>query len=266
VIDAGKRRLLGVDLDALDLDALRARILRAARAGEPLAVSALAVHGLTTAALDPELRFRLNRLDVVAPDGQPVRMALNLVHGTRLRQAARGTDLAFAILGDAEAAGLPVYFYGSRPETLARLWERVTERHPRLAIVGAEPSRFGTADAAARAEIATRIRASGARIVLVGLGAPRQERFVSSLRDGAGVPLLAVGAAFDYLAGTLTLPPRVVSERGWEWLWRLVAEPRRLWRRYLLLNPLFCALVLAEALGLRLVRGERRPTDPRIDA
>ena len=95
---------------------------------------------------------------------------------------------------------------------------------------------------------------------------PRQERFVSALRDGVGVPLLAVGAAFDYLAGTLTLPPRVVSENGFEWLWRLLAEPRRLWRRYLLLNPLFTLLVALEALGITVVRGERVPTDPRIDA
>jgi exopolysaccharide biosynthesis WecB/TagA/CpsF family protein len=266
VIDAGKRRLLGVDLDAIDLDALRARILRAAHAGEPLAVSALAVHGLTTAALDPALRFRLNRLDVVAPDGQPVRMALNLVHDCGLRTAARGTDLAFALLGDAEDAGLGVYFYGSTPATLAALEQQVRARHPQLRIAGLEPSCFGPADAAAQAAIADRIRASGARIALVGLGAPRQERFVSALRDRVGMPILAVGAAFDYLAGTLTLPPRVVSERGLEWAWRLVAEPRRLWKRYLLLNPLFVALVCGEALGLRLVRGERAPTEERIDA
>jgi N-acetylglucosaminyldiphosphoundecaprenol N-acetyl-beta-D-mannosaminyltransferase len=266
VIDAGKRRLLGVDLDALDLDALRARILRAAHAGEPLAVSALAVHGLTTAALDPALRFRLNRLDVVAPDGQPVRLALNALYGTGLREAARGTDLAFAILGDAEEAGLPVYFYGSTPETLAALDERVRADHPALQIAGLQPSRFGPADAAAQDGIAAGIRDSGGRIVLVGLGAPRQERFVSAMRDRVGVPILAVGAAFDYLAGTLTLPPRIVSEKGFEWLWRLVAEPGRLWRRYLLLNPLFVALVCAEALGMPLVRGERAPATADVDA
>jgi exopolysaccharide biosynthesis WecB/TagA/CpsF family protein len=113
-----------------------------------------------------------------------------------------------------------------------------------------ESSKFRLAQPGEDAEIAARIRNSGARLVLVGLGCPRQEVFAYAMRPLLDMPLLAVGAAFDYHAGQLRKPPEWMQRRGLEWLWRLGLEPRRLWRRYLILNPAYLARLAAQKLGL----------------
>jgi exopolysaccharide biosynthesis WecB/TagA/CpsF family protein len=139
-----------------------------------------------------------------------------------------------------------VYLYGSTAETLDRLMPALTARFPALKIAGAEPSKFRAARPGEPAEIAARIRESGARVVLVGLGCPRQEVFAYAMRPLLSAPLLAVGAAFDYHAGQLRKPPAWMQRRGLEWLWRLGLEPGRLWKRYLLLNPAYLARLAAQ--------------------
>ncbi|MBA2361775.1 MAG: WecB/TagA/CpsF family glycosyltransferase [Actinobacteria bacterium] len=248
--DRGKRSVLGVLVDVVDYDAAVERTVAAARNARPFAVSALAVHGVMTGVLDPEQRFRLNRLDLVVPDGRPVRFALNLVHRARLDDQVRGTTFVWRLLERAADERLPVFFYGSRPDTLSKLEKRVLAREPHTVIAGIRPSLFGEADSAAQDRIVAEIAASGARLVFVGLGCPRQEVFVSELRERVGVPMLAVGAAFDYIAGSLREPPDLLREWGLEWLWRLALEPGRLWRRYITLNPAFVALLALQALRL----------------
>jgi exopolysaccharide biosynthesis WecB/TagA/CpsF family protein len=250
LIDAGKRSVLGVLVDTVDYDGAVERILLAARDGRPCAVSALAVHGVMTAVRDGVLRRRVNGMDLVTPDGQPVRWALNLLHGAHLTDRVYGPTLTLHLLERAAAEDIPVYFYGSTPEVLGRLVPSVTSRYAGLRVAGHEPSRFAAAGPAELDEIAERIRASGARIVFVGLGCPRQEVFVSAMRERLGVPALAVGAAFDYHAGLQQEPPGWVQRAGLQWLWRLIAEPRRLWRRYLLLNPAYVTLLAAQRLHL----------------
>ena len=241
MIDAGKRLLLGVRLDAVDYDGALSRILAAARAGQPLGVSALAVHGVMTGVFDAEQRWRINHLDLVTPDGQPVRWALNLLHRSALPDQVHGAVLTAKLLPHLEEERIAVYWYGTTPTTLALLREELARRHPGLVIAGMEPSRFGTASATELDAIAARIRACGAQICFVGLGCPRQETFVSAMRDRLGMPALAVGAAFTYLSGELKEPPAFMRRHGLEWLWRLVHEPRRLWKRYVLLNPAYLA-------------------------
>jgi N-acetylglucosaminyldiphosphoundecaprenol N-acetyl-beta-D-mannosaminyltransferase len=248
VIDAGKRVLLGVRLDAVDYEGALARILAAARAGQPLAVSALAVHGVMTGVLDAEQRWRINHLDLVTPDGQPVRWGLNLLYGTSLPDQVHGAVLTAKLLPHLEEEKIAVYWYGTTPTTLALLREELARRHPGLVIAGMEPSRFGSATPAELDAIAARIRACGAQICFVGLGCPRQETFVSAMRDRLGMPALAVGAAFTYLSGELREPPAFMRRHGLEWLWRLVLEPRRLWRRYVLLNPAYLSLLAVQRL------------------
>jgi exopolysaccharide biosynthesis WecB/TagA/CpsF family protein len=250
VRDGGKRSVLGVLVDTVDYDGAVERVLTAARDGRPCAVSALAVHGVMTAVRDGALRGRVNRMDLVTPDGQPVRWALNLLHGAGLRDRVYGPTLTVLLLERAAAEGIPVYFYGSTPAVLARLVDSTSSRFAGLKVAGAEPSRFALAAPADLDEIGDRIRSSGARIVFVGLGCPRQEVFVSVMRERIGVPALAVGAAFDYHAGVQAEPPAWVQRAGLQWLWRLLAEPRRLWRRYLLLNPAYLTLLAAQRLHL----------------
>ena len=246
MIDRGRHSVLGVLVDAIDYEAARQRILSAAREKRPYAVTALAVHGVMTGVRDPVQRYRLNHLDMVTPDGQPVRWALNLLHGTSLTDRVYGPALTLDVLRAAEAEGMPVYFYGSRQAVLDSLLAKLQERFPALVIAGAEPSRFRTLTEEERDALIQRIKASGAGITFVGLGCPRQEVFTYEFRLALGMPALAVGAAFDYHAGLVPEPPRVLQRAGLQWLVRLLQDPRRLWRRYLLLNPAFLALLAAQ--------------------
>jgi N-acetylglucosaminyldiphosphoundecaprenol N-acetyl-beta-D-mannosaminyltransferase len=151
--------------------------------------------------------------------------------------------------------GLAIYLYGSTREVLDRLVDALCERFPGL-VAGAEPSRFRRTIIQEKRELVDRIHGSGAAIMLVGLGGPRQEVFAYEYRDDLSMPVIAVGAALDYLAGTLLEPHPLVRRIGLEWLHRLIQEPRRLWNRYTVLNARF-----QWGLGLQLA-GLRRP-DPR---
>jgi N-acetylglucosaminyldiphosphoundecaprenol N-acetyl-beta-D-mannosaminyltransferase len=250
LIDGGKRSVLGVLVDVVDYDAAADRVLAAAREQRPLALTALAVHGVMTGVQDRAHGARLNSFDLVTPDGQPVRWALNLLHRAGLADRVYGPTLTLRVLAGAAAEGLPVYLYGSTQDTLDRLVPALTALFPALKVAGAEPSKFRTAKPGEAAEIAARIKHSGARAVLVGLGCPRQEIFTYALRPYLDVPLLAVGAAFDYHAGQLRKPPEWMQKRGLEWLWRLGLEPGRLWKRYLLLNPAYLAHLAAQKSGV----------------
>jgi len=249
VIDLGKKNLLGVLVDAVDYEGAIQRIAVAARQGAPFAVSALAVHGVMTGYRDREQRARLNRLDLVVPDGQPVRWALNLLHGTRLPERVYGPELMWRLCGLAEREGLGLYLYGSTPERLALLTKALGSAFPRLRLCGTEPSRFRRLTNVERTGVIARIRLSGAQLVFVGLGCPRQEVWAYEYRDALARPIVAVGAAFDLHAGALKQAPRWMQDRGLEWLFRLKTEPRRLWQRYLLLNPWYLALVAAQCCG-----------------
>lgn len=262
MIDKGKASVLGVLVDALDYEAAASKVLVAARERRPLALTALAVHGVMTGVQDRAHGARLNSFDVVAPDGQPVRWALNTLHHAALADRVYGPQLTLHVLAAAAAEGLPVYLYGSTRPTLDRLTAALTELFPKLDIAGAEASKFRLAEPGEAAEIAARIRASGARVVLVGLGCPRQEQFVYAMRPLVDAPLLAVGAAFDYHAGQLRQPPAWMQRRGLEWLWRLGLEPRRLWRRYLLLNPAYLTRLAGQKTGLWRAVPPRPAEDP----
>lgn len=220
-----------------------ASIVETARAGRPALISALAVHGLTVGATAPDLAEQLNRFDLLTPDGQPVRWALNLLHGAGLADRVYGPTLMLRVCQAAAREGLGIYLYGSRPEVLARLMERLPAHAPGLRVAGSRPSRFRPDTSEEDADDVRDIAASGARIVFVGLGCPRQERWAYAHRDRLNLPQVCVGAAFDFHAGTLRQAPAWMQARGLEWLFRWLMEPRRLAGRYLKYNPLFAALV-----------------------
>jgi len=251
VIDRGKYNVLGVRIDALDYEAAVDRIIGAARERWPLAVTALAVHGVMTGVLDPVQRYRLNGLDIVTPDGMPVRWALNLLHGTRLPDRVAGPVLMLRVAAAAAEAGLPIFLYGSRSTVLEALARSLCQRFPDLRVAGMTPSRFRRLTAAERDEVVAQIQASGAALVFVGLGCPRQEVWIYEYRDRLEMPLLAVGAAFDFHAGTVPRAPASLERLGLEWAFRLMREPRRLWRRYLFLNPAYLWLLALQASRLR---------------
>jgi len=246
MISRGKRNVLGVLIDAVDYAGATEQVLAAARERRPLALTALAVHGVMTGVLDRPHNARLNSFDLVTPDGQPVRWALNLLHRAGLGDRVYGPELTLRVLARCADEGLPVYLYGSTDDTLSRLVPALERMFPALKIAGVESSKFRQVQPGEDGEIADRIRSSGARLVLVGLGCPRQEVFAYAMRPLLDMPLLAVGAAFDYHAGLLRRPPSWMQRVGLEWLWRLGLEPRRLWHRYLVLNPVYVARLVAQ--------------------
>jgi len=252
-----KYNLLGVQVDATDYEHVVDRVVSAAREARPLSVSATAVHGVMEGFHDPRHAARLNAFDFVTPDGQPVRWALNWLYRAGLRDRVYGPELMRRVLARCGEEGLPVFWYGSTPDVLAALGARTVERFPSLIVAGMLPSRFARIEEEEQVELAERIRASGARVVLVGLGCPRQEVFVHAMRDRVGVPMLAVGAAFDFYAGRSKEAPAWMQRAGLQWLHRLAGDPRRLWRRYLVLGPAFLWHVARQRFG-----DERRATSP----
>jgi N-acetylglucosaminyldiphosphoundecaprenol N-acetyl-beta-D-mannosaminyltransferase len=257
--DLGKRNVLGIMINAIDYDAALHHIFAAAHDQRPATVSALAVHGVMTGVFDDEHKFRLNHFDLLVPDGQPVRWVLNLLHSTRLSDRVRGPSLTRMVCARAAADGLPIYLYGSTSEVLGQLRHRLLEDYPALQIAGLEPSKFRRLTPPEKLDVAERIRNSGAAILLVGLGCPRQEAFAYEFRDYLSMPILAVGAAFDFLAGLTQEAPDWMGRVGLEWLFRLASEPQRLWRRYLYLNPVYLALVSLQAIGI-----SRFPSDGKL--
>lgn len=251
MINLGKHNVLGVGINALDYEAAVDKIISAAADGRPMAVSALAVHGVMTGAMDAVHRHRLNGLDMVVPDGQPVRWALNWLYGVKLPDRVYGPELTLRVCEHAAKSGLGIYLYGSQTEVLEKFASNLTKKFPGLMISGSQPSRFRQVSADEQIEIAETIRKSGASIVMVGLGCPRQETWVFENRDLIGMPMLAVGAAFDFHAGTVPQAPAWCQKRGLEWLYRFIQEPRRLWKRYTYLNPLYLILVLLQMARIR---------------
>jgi N-acetylglucosaminyldiphosphoundecaprenol N-acetyl-beta-D-mannosaminyltransferase len=246
----GKRNVVGILVDAVDYEASEDFIFRAAQENRGAAVSALAVHGVMTGVLDPEHKFRLNHFDLLVPDGQPVRWVLNLLYGAGLVDRVYGPNLTLKVCARAAAESVPIYLYGGSIEILAALTQSLEGRYPGIKIAGAEPSKFRRLMPAEKLALVDRIHSSGARITLVGLGCPRQEAFAYEFRDPLSMPVLAVGAAFPFIAGLLPQAPAWMQRNGLEWLFRFCAEPTRLWKRYLYLNPAYVFLVTMQAFRL----------------
>jgi N-acetylglucosaminyldiphosphoundecaprenol N-acetyl-beta-D-mannosaminyltransferase len=247
----GKKNILGIMIDAVDYEAAVAFVFQCVRQKRGAMVSALAVHGVMTGVLDPAHKFRLNHFDLLVPDGQPVRWVMNWLYGTKLRERVYGPELMLKICDKAAKDATPIYLYGSTELVVTSLRESLARMFPRINIVGSEPSAFRKLSVDEKSALQRRIRSTGASIVFVGLGCPRQEIFAYELRDSLSAPVLAVGAAFPLLAGILPQAPPWMQRLGLEWLFRLLAEPRRLWRRYLLLNPAYLVLVALQRFGLR---------------
>ena len=251
MIDLGKKNVLGILVNAVNYEAAVDKIIVAARARKSLSVSALAVHGVMTGVLDRTHRYRINHIDLVLPDGQPVRWALNWLYNTELPDRVCGPNAMLQICERAAEEGLSIYLYGSKASVLEALSDNLCQRYPKLIIAGTQPSKFRNISPEEKQDIAQQIRDSGAAITFVGLGCPRQEVWAYEYRNDLSMPLIAVGAAYDFHAGNLAKSPEFLSKIGLEWLFRLVKEPRRLWQRYVLLNPLYIWLFLLQSLKLK---------------
>lgn len=244
-----KLDLLGVGISATTYEEAVRWIIATAKRGEPGIVTALPVHGVVTANRDPLLREKVNGFDIVAPDGQPVRWYLNRFHDAGLTDRVYGPELMLRACRAAAQEGIGIYLYGSLPHVLEGLRRNLAARFPSLRILGSESPPFRPLTAEEDREAIERINASGASLVFLGLGCPRQDLFADEHRHSIRGVQIAVGAAFDFLSGNKRMAPAWMQRNGLEWLYRLINEPGRLWKRYLVTNTLFLAKILLDTRG-----------------
>jgi N-acetylglucosaminyldiphosphoundecaprenol N-acetyl-beta-D-mannosaminyltransferase len=234
-----KYDLFGVEVSATTYTDAASVILTAAKRRRGALVTALAVHGVVEAANDPAFSAVIRDFDMVTPDGQPVRIALNALYGAKLASRVAGPDLMLLVCERCEAEQVGVYLYGSTDRVVKALKARLLEQFPRLKVVGSEPSLFRPIQPHESRELADRINASGAGVVFIGLGCPLQERFSHQHQGLINAVQFCVGAAFDFHAGTKRRAPEWMREIGMEWFFRMMQEPRRLCKRYITTNATF---------------------------
>jgi len=211
-------------------------------AGDHGYVTAAAVNLIMSAQEDPDARAAVLGATLAVPDGQPLVWALRALGHPRATRVY-GPDLMAGFCARAARAGTPIYLYGGRtPAALQLLERRLRERFPGLQIAGSFSPPFRPLTPEEEERVIAEINSSGAAVVWVGTGQPKQEKWMLRMRPRLSAPLLiGVGAAFDFHAGLVSQAPPWMQRSGLEWTYRLAREPRRLWRRYARYNPLFLA-------------------------
>ena len=201
---------------------------------------------LALASRDDEYRRLLNTGDINLADGHYVAMVGRWRGQKDLTERVYGPQLMLATMDRGRELGLRHYLYGTTPETVTRLADRLTEQFPGLDIVGMEAPPFRRLTASEEIELADRVEEAKPDIMWVGVGTPRQDEFVATQASQLRCTLVPVGAAFDFNSGTKRSAPAIVQRMGMEWLYRFAQEPRRLWRRYLIGIPVFMGGVLVD--------------------
>lgn len=238
--------VLGVHISAISVDQALKEFRRIVAAGETAYVTYTGVHGVIESQSSPELRDIHNRAALVCPDGMPMVWACHRA-GISATKRVYGPNTMLDTLGMGIELGWRHFFYGGAPGVAEALAERMTNRYPGLAVTGTYCPPFRPLDDHDIATHAAIINESGADIVWVGLSTPKQELWMARARQYLHAPLLmGVGAAFDMNAGLLPQAPDWMQDRGLEWSYRLLKEPRRLWRRYARNNPEFAWRILRQ--------------------
>ncbi len=255
----GAFRCCGVRVDAVTLEEAVDRLRAFSRNAGGRAVHLCNAWTLALARRDPAFADAVNRGDLNLADGAPLTWVSRRAGFGHMRRRVYGPDLVLATARAGRDWSLRHYLYGSTTEVAAALARRLTELAPGVEVAGVESPPFRPLSRREEAELAKRVRRARPDVVWVGLGTPLQDLFVDRFRDRLGVTLVAVGAAFDFIAGAKRQAPRWMRDHGLEWAFRLGAEPRRLWRRYLIGNLVFMAGV---ARGVEVCRAVPPPSPP----
>jgi N-acetylglucosaminyldiphosphoundecaprenol N-acetyl-beta-D-mannosaminyltransferase len=243
--------VLGVQVNAVTMAEAVERIQAWIEAGDRQYVCVCSVHGVMECRRSPELLRIFNAAGMVTPDGMPL-VWLARLGGHRRTERVYGPDLLLAALGSLLPQGRRHLFYGGSGGAADRLARLMTERFPGLLVAGAIEPPFAPLDELCSEETAVAINAATPDVVWVGLSTPKQERWMARMRAGLAAPvLIGVGAAFDFHTGRVRQAPRFVRRAGLEWLFRLLVEPRRLWRRYAVVVPWFIFDAFLQKLRLK---------------
>jgi N-acetylglucosaminyldiphosphoundecaprenol N-acetyl-beta-D-mannosaminyltransferase len=234
--------VLGVPVSATTLETASAAIAGWADDETGRCVFIRDVHGIMQAQDDAELMRYHHEAAMVTPDGMPL-VWLGRRAGLKVSRTC-GPDLMDRVLSQSPANGLKHFFYGGKPGVAERLRSTFQRRYPGLQVVGVGTPPFRPLTDAELSEVAAELTRSGADVVWIGLSTPKQEALMQALVTKVGVTLIGVGAAFDFHIGAVSRAPRWMQKSGLEWSWRLCSEPRRLWRRYLVMAPRFVWQIL----------------------
>jgi N-acetylglucosaminyldiphosphoundecaprenol N-acetyl-beta-D-mannosaminyltransferase len=197
------------------------------------------VHPIMVSQRDLELKRALENSLLTVPDGMPVVWAAKLLGGT-ISDRVYGPNMTLRVCEEAEKSGFSIFLYGSHPHTLEKMRNNLLSRFRRLRVIGAYSPPFRNLSSSEEREVIQMIKSASPNILFVGLGAPKQEKWMAHYCPKLDVPIsLGVGAAFDFLSGEKRQAPAWMQTRGLEWFYRLMCEPRRLGARYLIYNPLF---------------------------
>jgi exopolysaccharide biosynthesis WecB/TagA/CpsF family protein len=229
-------RLFGIDVDNPTMEDVLEDLERVIATNTKTGVAFVNADCLNKCYEDGDYHLTLRGMDRVYPDGIGVRLAAQLA-GQEVRGNINGTDLFPLLCERLAKSGHGLFLLGARPGIAEATAERMTERFPGLRIVGTRDGYFSEAE---ESEVVAEINASGASVLLAAMGAPMQERWIARWRDRLNVPvLMGVGGLFDFYSGRIARAPMWIRRISMEWVWRLLQEPRRMWKRYILGNPLF---------------------------
>ena len=233
--------VLGIPVAKLTPEAALAEVSRIHDSGMPSLVAYANAHTLNLASTDPAYKQVLLRAPIVLNDGSGIAIAAR-VNGDRFPANLNGSDFNPLILGLAAERTWPVYFLGARPGVAERAAQAMKARYPALQVAGCRDGYWGRDE---HDSVAAAIRATGASLVMAALGNPLQEKWLDAHLPATGARIgVGVGAFFDFAAGEVPRAPAWMNRWGIEWIFRLAQEPRRLWRRYVVGNPVFLARVL----------------------
>jgi N-acetylglucosaminyldiphosphoundecaprenol N-acetyl-beta-D-mannosaminyltransferase len=250
VKNMASRSVLGMRVDASSYEDASRRVVLWAQERRSSYVCVANVHMAMETFDSDAFRQVVNGADLVTPDGKPLVWALRAT-GVRGASQVRGADLVMSVIGRAALQGLPIGLYGGTPESLDDFVRVIEERFPAASIVCRVSPPFRPLTVEEDEEITHQIIDSGARILFVGIGCPKQERWMAQHKGRISAAMLGVGAAFDFHSGRVRQAPRWMQASGLEWVFRLLMNPRRLWRRYARHNPRFIGLFAAQLLRLR---------------
>jgi len=245
-----RKRVISIDVSIGPYESFIDQILKLASKRKSSYICAANVHMTVEAYKNKGFQQVVNNANLVTPDGMPLVHALKLLYGIKQDRVA-GMDLMPDLLKKAEAEGLPVFFLGSTKEVLDMILERLSLEHPDLKIAGVYSPPFRPLTAKEHEGIENILNNSGAAIIFVSLGCPKQEMFMARMKGRVNAVMLGVGAAFPVYAGLRKRAPRWMQRLSLEWLYRLGQEPRRLFKRYAYTNTLFIYLLLKELLKKR---------------
>ena len=249
-----RENIIKLKVDTGNYQSFIDRIIALGRRGDSHYVCVANVHMLIEGYRDTLFADAVNGADITTPDGMPLTWAMRMLYGVRQDRVA-GMDLLPDLLYKSASEGIPVFFYGSTDPMLSKAKAVLQSKYPALNITGTYSPPFRPLSSNEEDQVVEMINESKARLVFVILGCPKQEKWMAAMKGKINATMVGVGGALPVLLGMQQRAPRWMQKAGFEWLYRLKQEPKRLFKRYFITNTLFSYLLLREYIGKKIFKG-----------